>query len=116
MAFEAIDLDRFIAMAADTETVRARSHAVILGTGMAFDTTLQAVLGVAHTLVHRFVALVLEQIHVVLAHPLNILHTLPALPDIQLGGSRPGSPSGRNEQAEQQGCEQLHHSPRPIWM
>ena len=103
-------------MTGHAKTVVARDHAVILGAGVAFDAILQAELLVAHTLAHRFVALMLEQVHMVLAHPLHIFHALTALADVRLGRVYPGSPGRRDTQAEQQGCEQLHYSPSPIWI
>src|SRR3989338_764254 len=116
VALEAIYFHCFITMACHAKTVFARDHAIVLHAGMALDAILQTALFLAHALAHRFVALMLEQMHVVLAHPLHIFHALAALADVQLGRVCPGSQGRRDAQTEQQGCEQLHYSPSPIWI
>ena len=88
MALEAIQLDRFVFVATDAEAVSARSHAVVLGAGMALDAGLQTVLLITDASTQGIVAAVLEQVHVVLAHPLRIFHALSALADVQLGRGR----------------------------
>jgi hypothetical protein len=60
MTFETIDLHGFIAMARDTKTVVARDHAVILDTGMAFDTILETDLVIAYAFAHCLVTLILQ--------------------------------------------------------
>ncbi|OFZ66345.1 MAG: hypothetical protein A2V79_10145 [Betaproteobacteria bacterium RBG_16_56_24] len=91
-----------------TETVSTPDHAVIARTGMTLDTVFQTVLFIAYSLMHRFIALVQEQVHVIYAHPLRIFYTLTALADIELGHAVAFcSARSRAATENQQRCEQL---------
>jgi hypothetical protein len=92
MAFETVNLHRFITMAGHTKTVIARNHAIIFRAGMALNTVFQAVFFVAYAFTHRLIALMLEQVHMIFAHPLRFFHTLPSLADIDSRRTRSGSP------------------------
>jgi hypothetical protein len=101
-------------MARNAETIPARNHTVVGLAGVALHTVLQADLFIAYTFANRLFTLMLEQVHMILAHPLRILNALPAHTDIRLGHIRLGSPNSGNAQAKQKRYEQPHHSPRPI--
>jgi hypothetical protein len=88
VAFKAIYPDRLIAVAALTKAISPSQHIIVAQAGMALDTALEANGIVAYTFVHRFIALVQQQMHVVFAHPLRILDALPALSDVELGHQR----------------------------
>ena len=79
MAFEAVDLHRRVAVAADAEVGRRGRHAVGLLAGMALDAGLQAVLGAPDAAMHGVVTLMLEVLHVVAPHVGRRLHALAAL-------------------------------------
>lgn len=85
MAFKAINFYCFIAMTPLAEAVIATDYSVITQTGMALDTVFQAVFFVTYAFVYRFIALVDEQMHVILAHPLRVFHTLTTPAYIELG-------------------------------
>jgi hypothetical protein len=55
------------------------NHAVVLPAGVALDAAIKAVIPGAYAFMHRFVALMLEQRHVVLAHELGALDAFLAL-------------------------------------
>ena len=116
MTLEAVEFYRFVTMATHAKTVLARSYTIVLRAGVAFDATLQAVLRLTHALANCFIPLMIEQLRVILSHPLRVLHALPTLADIELGPGRSPGKGGRGAKAKQQGREPLHHSPNPIWM
>jgi hypothetical protein len=72
-------------MAGRTKVFFGCGNAASFLTRMTFNTLLQAMLGCANTFAHRFIALMLEQNHVVLTHELRIFHTFLTLTLFQLG-------------------------------
>jgi hypothetical protein len=108
MAIKTIDLDSFIAMTRDAKTVLTRNYTVILGTGMTFDAIFKADLVIADTLVHHFIALMYKQMHVILAHPLRIPHSLTTKTDVQFVRRRLCSPNSGNEKTRQ--YQQQHNT------
>lgn len=96
VAFETVDLDRGISMAALAKIFIAADDRIGLLAGMALDAVLKAVLGGANAFVHRLVALMHQELHMVLAHVVGVFDAALALAGFDdrlryaalLGGSR----------------------------
>lgn len=76
MAFETINFDRCIAMAADTEVILDRCDTASFLTGVAIDTFLKAVFLGAYTFDYRLVTVSIQYVHVVAPHELGGFHAL----------------------------------------
>jgi Na+-translocating ferredoxin:NAD+ oxidoreductase RnfE subunit len=70
-------------MAGDAEVILGLRYAACLGAGMALDAILQAVLGCTDSLMNRFVPVVPEQVRVIPANEVHIIHTLRTLVVLQ---------------------------------
>jgi hypothetical protein len=64
--------------------------------------------------VYHFIALMLKQMHVVLAHPLRVFHALTAFANVNFWRQIICRPQRWDAQTQQQECEQPHQSPNPI--
>ena len=100
MTLEAIKFHCLIAMTTDAKTVIARNHAVILGAGMTFDAILETDLVVAYAFVNHFIALMRQQVHMILAHPLWFFYALATFADVKFGNSRTFRCIRRNAQTQ----------------
>lgn len=79
VAFKAVDLDCGIGMAALAKIFIAADDRIGFLAGMALDAVLKAVLGGANAFVHRLVALMHQEFHVVLAHVVGVFDAALAL-------------------------------------
>jgi hypothetical protein len=81
MALEAIHLHRRIAVAALAEIVLAQhaEFAFLVRRSVALDAVLQTVLLGANAFVHGLVTMMVEHLHVILAHVLGRFHALIAI-------------------------------------
>ncbi len=76
MAIEAINFDRCIAMAADTEVILGRCDTASFLAGVTIDTFLEAVFLGANTFDYRLVTVSIQHVHMVAPHELGGFHTL----------------------------------------
>ena len=83
MAFETVDLHCSILVATLAEIPARAQHAVVNATCMTVHAADQAV-SADFTLVHRDGSLLLEQIAVIEAHELGIVHAMPPFADIEV--------------------------------
>lgn len=117
MAFETINFDRCIAMAADTKVILGRCDTASFLAGVAIDTFLEAVLFGANTFDYRLVTMPVQYFHVVAPHKLGGFHTLLTLNgfgDNRLRCAlsfrlifRPGPSQGRSRQYDHAQCQEL---------
>jgi hypothetical protein len=96
VALKAVYLHGLVSMTTLTKTVSSPDHAVVLGACVTIDAVLQTEFFLAYAPVYRFVSLVQQHMHMILAHPLGILDTFPALADINLGHAIAFCGYGRN--------------------
>ncbi|OIO76939.1 MAG: hypothetical protein COS39_10585 [Hydrogenophilales bacterium CG03_land_8_20_14_0_80_62_28] len=83
MTAPAIKMDPGIGMTGDAEIVFGRCYATRLGAGMTLDAPFEAVLGGAYTLAQCLDTVMLEQVGVVAANDIHILHALITLAVLQ---------------------------------
>jgi methyl coenzyme M reductase subunit C len=100
MALEAIHPDTRKHMAPLAKILVAAEHAVVLAAGVAINAASQAVLRASRPEAHGVVALMPQDIHVVLAHELRVFHALPTLADVEPGADgipRPDRHHGKQQ-------------------